>query len=83
MFSVYDPGTKPLSVSVAPPASPARVAALTEDVPAGGIVEFETPITPGTRLGARSVVVSALKARPIVVARSRPASKVVSSRLWT
>jgi len=69
MFSVYDPGTKPLSVSVAPPGRSGRVAALTEDVPAGGIVEFETPITPGTRLGARSVVVSSTQGAPIVVAR--------------
>ena len=59
MFSVYNPGSRPVPVSVAPPGAAGAVAALSEDVPAEGIVEFETPITPGTRLGARSVVVSA------------------------
>ncbi|MGA3351581.1 MAG: hypothetical protein ABSD85_00130 [Acidimicrobiales bacterium] len=69
MFSVYDPGTRQVSVSVAPPGRSGIVAALTEDVPAGGIVEFATPIAPGTRLGANSVVVSAQGGTPIVVAR--------------
>jgi hypothetical protein len=59
MFSVYDPGSKPVSVSVAPPGPSGKVAALTEEVPAGGVVDFATPITPGTRLSAKSVVVSA------------------------
>jgi hypothetical protein len=68
MFSVYDPGTKPVSVSVAPPGQAGRVAALTEDVPAGGIVEFQTPIAPGTRLGAKSVIVTAAGSA-VVVAR--------------
>jgi hypothetical protein len=54
MFSVYDPGAKSVSVSVAPPGRAGKVAALTEDVPAGGIVDFATPIAPGTRAGANS-----------------------------
>ena len=68
MFSVYDPGTRAISVSVAPPGRAGKVAALTEDVPAGGIVDFATPIAPGTRMGAKSVVVSAQGAG-VVVAR--------------
>jgi hypothetical protein len=68
-FSVYDPGSKPVLVSVAPPGRTGAVAALSEEIPAGGIVNFETPIEPGTRLGASSVVVSAQSGRHIVVAR--------------
>ena len=69
MFSVYDPGTKSTSVSVAPPGRAGRVAALTEDVPAGGVVDFETPIAPGTHLETRSVVVSAGPGTPVVAVR--------------
>jgi hypothetical protein len=69
MFSVYDPGTKPVSVSVAPPGHGGRVAALSEDVPAGGIVDFQTPIAPGTRLGAKSVVITAATGSLVLVAR--------------
>jgi hypothetical protein len=69
MFSVYDPGAKSVSVSVAPPGRAGKVAALTEDVPAGGIVDFATPIAPGTRAGAKSVVVSAQGGAVVVVAR--------------
>jgi hypothetical protein len=68
MFSTYNPGTRPVSVSVAPPGRTGKVAALTEDVPAGGIVEFATPIAPGTPAGARSVVVSS-QGGVVVVAR--------------
>ena len=68
-FSVYDPGSKPILVTVAPPGPGGLVAALTENVPAGGIVDFATPIAPGTRLGAKSVVVFAGRGAAIVVAR--------------
>jgi hypothetical protein len=67
-FSVYNPDNTPVSVSVAPPGAAGKVAALTEEVPAGGIVDFATPITPGTRLGAKSVVISA-RGGAVVVAR--------------
>jgi hypothetical protein len=69
MFSVYNPGSRSVPVSVAPPGPSGAVAALSEDVPAEGIVEFETPVTPGARLAARSVVVSAGGAGSVVVAR--------------
>ena len=68
-FSVYNPGKRPVSVSVAPPGRAGIVAALTEDVPAGGIVDFATPVTGTSGLGTGSVVVSAKGGRPIVVAR--------------
>jgi len=68
-FSVYDPGTRSVSVSVAPPGRAGIVAALTEDVPAGGIVDFATPVTAGSGLTAGSVVVSAQGGTPIVVGR--------------
>jgi len=68
-FSVYDPGTKPVSVSVAPPGRAGIAAALTEDVPAGGIVDFATPVTDISGQGTGSVVISAQQATPIVVAR--------------
>ena len=54
---------------VAPPGRAGLVAALTESVPAGGIVDFATPISPGTRLGAKSVVVFAGLHGAVVVAR--------------
>ncbi|MGD0943706.1 MAG: hypothetical protein ABR972_05445 [Acidimicrobiales bacterium] len=69
MYSVYDPGARSVSVSVAPPGRSGRVAALTEDVPAGGMVDFATPIAPGARVGVKSVVVSAEGGTAIVVAR--------------
>jgi len=69
MFSVYDPGRRPVLVSVAPPGRAGLVAALTENVPAGGIVDFATPIVPGTRLGAKSVVVLAGRGATVIVAR--------------
>jgi hypothetical protein len=68
-FSVYDPGRRSVSVSVAPPGRAGIVAALTEDVPAGGIVEFATPVTARSGLGAGSVVISAQGGTPVVVAR--------------
>ncbi|MGD0874238.1 MAG: hypothetical protein ABSA14_04520 [Acidimicrobiales bacterium] len=68
-FSVYNPGKRPVSVSVAPPGRAGIVAALTEDVPAGGIVDFATPVTGTSGLGTGSVVVSAKGGMPIVVAR--------------
>lgn len=69
MFSVYDPGRSAVTVSVAPPGREGAVAALTEQVPAGGVVDFATPITPVDHLSARSVLVSAGKTAQVVVAR--------------
>jgi hypothetical protein len=68
-FSVYNPGKRPVSVSVAPPGRAGIVAALTEDVPAGGIVDFATPVTGKSGLGTGSVVISAKGGMPVVVAR--------------
>ncbi len=68
-FSVYNPGRRPVLVSVAPPGRAGIVAALTEDVPAGGIVDFATPVTGRSGFGTGSVVVSAQEGKPIVVAR--------------
>jgi len=78
MFSVYDPANTPVSVSVAPPGPAGKVAALTQAVPPGGIVNFATPIAPGTRLGAKSVVISA-EGGAVVVARltTRQRSRVL------
>jgi hypothetical protein len=78
MFSVYDPGNTPVSVSVAPPGPSGKVAALTQQVAPGGIVSFATPIAPGTRLGAESVVISA-EGGAVVVARltTRQRSRVL------
>jgi len=68
-YSVYNPGSKPVLVSVAPPGPEGVKAALTEDVPAGGIVQFATPVTGTSGLQTASVVISAQQGRPIVVAR--------------
>jgi hypothetical protein len=68
-FSVYNPGKQPVVVSAAPPGRAGIVAALTEDVPAGGIVDFATPVTGRSGFGTGSVVVSAQTGKPIVVAR--------------
>ncbi|MGD0983553.1 MAG: DUF5719 family protein [Acidimicrobiales bacterium] len=68
-YSVYNPGARPVVVSVAPPGRAGIAAALTEDVPAGGIVDFATPVTGRSGLGTASVVVSAQRGAPIVVAR--------------
>jgi len=68
-FSVYDPGTRSVSVSVAPPGRAGIVDALSQDVPAGGIVEFASPVTARSGPGAGSVVISAQGGKPIVVAR--------------
>ena len=68
-FSVYNPGTRPVSVSVAPPGRAGIVAALTEVVPGGGIVDFATPVTGKSGLGTGSVVISAQGPTPVVVAR--------------
>jgi hypothetical protein len=78
MFSVYDPGSRSVLVSVAPPGRSARVAALSEQVPAGGIVDFATPIVPGAGLGMGSVTISAQKGADIVVARltTRPRARL-------
>jgi len=75
-FSVYDPGTRPVLVSVAPPGQAGEAAALTADVPAGGIVDFATPIDPGGGTGPGSVVISAHGQASIVAARltTRPSS---------
>jgi hypothetical protein len=45
------------------------VAALTEVVPGGGIVDFATPVTGKSGLGTGSVVISAQGPTPVVVAR--------------
>ena len=68
-FSVYDPGTRPALVTVAPPGSVGRVsAALSAVVPVGGIVDFATPI--GARgFAPGAVSVSAGGGVPIVVVR--------------
>jgi hypothetical protein len=68
-YSVYNPGSKPVAVSVAPPGPAGIAAALSEVVPAGGIVDFATPVTGRSGLGTASVVISAQKGMPIVVAR--------------
>jgi hypothetical protein len=68
-FSVYNPGTRSVSVSVAPPGRAGIVAALTEVVPGGGIVDFATPVTGKSGLGTGSVVISAQGPTPVVVAR--------------
>ena len=68
-YSVYNPGSKPVAVSVAPPGRAGVAAALSEVVPAGGIVDFATPVTGKSGLGTGSVVISAQKEMPVVVAR--------------
>ena len=68
-YSVYNPSAKPVTVSVAPPGRAGIAAALSEVVPAGGIVDFATPVTGKSGLGTAAVVISAQKGMPIVVAR--------------
>ncbi len=67
-FSVYNPGNTAVTVAVAPPGRSGQVAALSASVPARGMVGFATPIAPGTRLGAASVVITA-QGGVVVVAR--------------
>ena len=67
-FSVFNPGSRSVLVSVAPPGRTGAAAALSAEVPGGGVVDFATPIgvggaAPGT------VTVSAHGNAPIVVAR--------------
>jgi hypothetical protein len=67
-FSVFNPGAKSVLVSVAPPGRAGASAALTAEVPAGGVVDFATPI--GARgSGPGTVTVSAHDGEPVVVAR--------------
>ena len=67
-FSVFNPGAKSVLVSVAPPGRAGAAAALTAEVPAGGVVDFATPI--GARgSGPGTVTVSAQDNEPVVVAR--------------
>jgi len=67
-FSVYDPGASSVSVTVAPPGRAGMTSALTAEVPAGGVVDFATPITPEGHIGSGSVTVSA-RGAAIVAAR--------------
>ncbi len=67
-FSAYNPGTRPVTASIAPPGRAGAAAALTAEIPAGGVVEFPTPVpSRGGRPG--SVVVSARGGAAIVVVR--------------
>ena len=67
-FSVYDPGTRSTLVTVAPPGRSGVSAALSAVVPAGGVVDFATPV--GARgFAPGAVSVSAGGGVPIVVVR--------------
>ncbi len=68
-FSVFNPTTRPVPVTVAPPGPLGKGAALSEEVRAGGVVEFAMPVTGKSGLGTGSVVISADNGAPIVVAR--------------
>jgi hypothetical protein len=68
-YVVFNPGDRPVLVSVAPPGQSEKTAAITAEVPAGGIVEVATPVIVGGKIPVGSVVVSARWNAPIVVAR--------------
>jgi hypothetical protein len=68
-YAVYDPGTRSVSVSVAPPGRAGKAAAIVAEVPAGGIVDFAEPVIVGSTTPVGSVVISAKGHTPVVVAR--------------
>jgi len=68
-FAVYNPGARSVSVRVSPPGPKGLAAALTADVPAGGVVDFETPIAPGGGAQGGSVIISASHGAAVVAAR--------------
>lgn len=68
-YDVFNPGSKAVMVSVAPPGRSGAAAALTADVAPGGVVDFATPVAPGRRLLPGPVTISAVGAMPVVAAR--------------